>query len=510
MKIITTESFRTRDSYLPGRVTFITPPSIFLMDERVFMNLGILKVAAMVEQAGVRVDVLDLSGFNNFLDIVRDYVRQTPDVHHFGITATTPQLPATVKIVEALRSVRSDVQIILGGPHATLTNTAYKKEKLVGRTGRATKAMNQLTDTFDVIVAGDGEEAIFIALGEKSPKIVDADIVGSALFLTNERLNLSPWPARHLVDVSSYHYSIDGVIAISLIAQLGCPFGCGFCGGRESPTFRRIRMRTSQDIVDEMVHLYKTYGFKGFMLYDDELNVNPKMLELMALIAKTQQDLGVEWKLRGFIKSQLLTDEQAEAMYKAGFRWILVGFESGSEEILTAINKKATRAENTRCMEIAQHHGLKVKALMSMGHPGESPATIEATREWLLEAKPDDFDVSVITAYPGTPYYDHALPHPEIKGVWIYTYPPTGTRLYQIEIDFLEVADYYKGDPDGGYKAFVYTDHLSTEEIVLERNRLESDVRRILDIPFNKGAPAMRYEHSMGQGFPGNILRTTA
>ncbi|MDP3962625.1 MAG: radical SAM protein [bacterium] len=492
------------------KICLIIPPSSFLMDERVFMTLGILKVAASLEQAGISVDVLDLSGFKNFEDIARDYVIQKTDICHFGLTATTPQLPATVKITQAIRNVRKDVKIILGGPHATLVNTAYRKEILLGKNGRAVRAMAQLENLFDVIVAGDGEQAIFAALEKKSSKIVDADKVGSNLFLTDQQLTDSPWPARHLVDVSSYHYTIDGVSAISLIAQLGCPFGCGFCGGRESPTFRRIRMRTSEDIVAEMVHLHQTYGFNGFMMYDDELNVNTKMIELMQMITRAQRDLGVEWRLRGFIKSQLLTDAQAEAMHSAGFRWILVGFESGSEEILTAINKKATRAENTRCMEIARRHGLKVKALMSMGHPGETRETIEASRQWLLEVKPDDFDVAVITAYPGTPYYDHAIPHPNTEGVWIYTYQPTQARLYQQEIDFSKVAEYYKGDPDGGYRAFVYTDALASEDIVIERNRLESDVRRILGIPFNKGVAAMRYEHSMGQGFPTNILRTTA
>src|SRR2546426_961130 len=83
-----------------------------------------------------------------------------------------------------------------------------------------------------------------------------------------------------------------------MIAQLGCPFGCGFCGGRMSPFLRRVRMRTSENIVQEIAQLYKTYGVTGFMLYDDELNVNPKIVELMNLIAKAQKDLGVEFRLR--------------------------------------------------------------------------------------------------------------------------------------------------------------------------------------------------------------------
>src|SRR5207245_3389658 len=104
-------------------------------------------------------------------------------------------------------------------------------------------------------------------------------------------------------------------------------------------------MRTSENIVKGMLQLYQTYGVTGFMLYDDELSVSPKIVELMNLIAKAQKDLRVEFRLRGFIKAELFTDQQAEAMYRAGFRWILIGFESGHERILTNIQKNAAAAE---------------------------------------------------------------------------------------------------------------------------------------------------------------------
>jgi radical SAM superfamily enzyme YgiQ (UPF0313 family) len=267
-------------------------------------------------------------------------------------------------------------------------------------------------------------------------------------------------------------------------------------------------MRTSENIVQELVQLYETYGVTGFMLYDDELNVSPKIVELMGLIAETQKRLGVEFRLRGFIKAELFTDEQAEAMYRAGFRWILIGFESGHERILTNIQKKASQADNTRAMEIAKRHGLRVKALMSLGHPGESEETIRATRDWLLAVKPDDFDATVITTYPGTPYFDEAV---ETKpGIWTYTYAKTGDRLHSLEVDYREVAEYYKGIP-GEYQAYVYTDYLATDELVRLRDWLEADVRAKLGIPYNTAAPALRYEHSMGQGgIPPSILRMTA
>jgi len=493
-----------------GPVCLIIPPSVFLLDERVFMTLGILRIAAVLEQAGVKVEVLDLSGIGNFTEAVRDHALVSK-AKHFGITATTPQLPAASIIARSIRAVRSNSRIILGGPHVTLVNAAYKHERRDSRNGRATKAMSQLEDMADVLVAGDGEEAIFLACSPNAPRLVDADEPKSRLFLTNELLTALPFPARHLVDWSSYHYSIDGEVAYSLIAQLGCPFACGFCGGRESAMLRRVRTRTSESIVAEMVSMYETMGCKGFMFYDDELNVNKNMIELMSLIASTQRKLRTEWRLRGFIKAELFTESQAEAMYQAGFRWILTGFESGSPIILQNINKKATREENTRCVEIARKYGLKVKALMSIGHPGETLSTIRETEEWLLEARPDDFDLSIITCYPGTPYYDEAVPHRGLPGVWVYTYVRTGDKLYQTEVDFAQVAEYYKGDPEGGYKAYVFTDELTSNNIVALRGEIEKNVRGRLGIPFNHSAPALRYEHSMGQmgPLPSNILRVS-
>jgi anaerobic magnesium-protoporphyrin IX monomethyl ester cyclase len=485
-------------------VCLIIPPSPFLLDERVFMSLGILRVAAVLEKNKVLVEVLDLSGISNFEDAMDFHARHS-EASIFGITATTPQMPSAYAIRNAIKKVLPNARVVAGGPHPTLVLAAAKKEKAPGR---AHKAKEDLELIFDVLVAGDGEEAIFLAIGDNPPKWVDADDPKTTLFMTSERLNEMPFPARHLVDAKSYRYSIDGVQAMSMIAQLGCPFGCGFCGGRASPMLRRVRTRTTANVVGEMLDLHQTYGVRGFMLYDDELNVNPKMVELMEAITKAQKDRGVEFRLRGFVKAELFNDYQAAAMYQAGFRWILTGFESGSPRILENIGKRASVQENADCVAIARRHGLKVKALMSMGHPGESITTVNETKRWLVENSPDDFDVTIITPYPGSPYYDEAIPHS--SGNWVYTFGKTGDRLYSRELDYFQIADYYKGDPNGGYKSYVYTDHLSADELVRERDHLERDVRRMLDIPFNPSVRANRFEHSMGQTLlPDNILKST-
>jgi radical SAM superfamily enzyme YgiQ (UPF0313 family) len=487
------------------KVALIIPPSPFLLDERVFPSLGILRVAASLEQAGHHVDLLDLSGVSNYLEVVSRYC-WTHIVDAFGITSTTPQFPSVVKIMRTLREF-STARIILGGPHVTLTNAADKMERKRGISGRGRLALESMTTLYDdrVLVAGDGEIAIHHALRTDACGIIDADDLNSEMFMSDEFYDATPEPARHLIDMRSYHYTVEGKEASSLISQLGCPFGCGFCGGRSSRTFRVTRTRTTEKIVSELRHMYEAYGYTGFMCYDDELNVSPAMVELMNAITDLQMELGVEFRLRGFIKAELFTSVQAEAMRRAGFRWILTGFEGAHPRILENINKKATVDDNTRCVETAKDAGLKVKALMSIGHPGESEETVRSVEDWLIKMEPDDFDCTVITTYPGTPYYDMAE---HVKyDIWAYK-AKSGDVLYSYDLDYATTADYYKGMP-GKYKAYVFTDYLTSEDLVRLRDDLEKSVRAKLNIPFNPSRASVQFEHSMGQGIPGWILRTT-
>jgi anaerobic magnesium-protoporphyrin IX monomethyl ester cyclase len=493
----------------PETICLITPPSPFLLDERVFMHIGILKVASSLESRGHKVEFLDLSGIDNYLKVVEDYCKSS-NIKTFGLTASTPQVPFAVLISKAIRKHKPSAKIILGGPHVTLMNTACKREVKRGldKSNRATEDISKLASLFDVLVCGDGELTIFEAL-KINRGIVDADDRKSPFFLSNQQFSDLPLPARHLLDVDSYRYTIEGKKSVSLIAQLGCPFKCAFCSGRNSPFLRKIRQRSTDSIIEEMRLLYHQYGFTGFMFYDDELNVNKSLIELLNKITDLQHEVGEEFRLRGFVKAELFNDAQAEAMYRAGFRWLLTGFESGDERILRNIRKMATRDDNTRAVEIAKKHNLKVKALMSIGHAGESYESVENTKNWLLEAQPEEFDCTIITTYPGSPYFDDAVKQ---DGIYVYTDSKSGDKLYQSSIDYLSELDYYKGDPDGGYVSYVWTDNLQPKELVAARDDLENEVRQKLNIQFNPARPAQKYEHSMGMGnikIPDHILRTS-
>lgn len=487
------------------QIGIIIPPSPFLCDERVFPPLGTLRVAASLRQADHPVDVIDTSGYVNYEEIITQYCKQHIETRIFGIGCTTPQFPYTQRIIRKIREVKPEAKIILGGVHVTTAFASLKKERKEGRVGRAQVAINEIVQFPDVVVSGDGERAIHQAVKDGAPSIIDADDPDSSLFLQPEEIADFPFPARDLIDLDSYHYQIDGKKSTSIIAQLGCPLQCSFCGARFSPSFRRMRLRSFDNVLEEIREVINRWNINGFFFLDDELNVNKFLLRDLQKFREFQDALGIELRCRGFLKSELITPQIAQALYDCGFRNVLVGFEAADERILENIRKMATIDDNNRAMDILHAANLKTKALMSCGHAGESEKSIEAIRDWLIKVQPDDFDLSVITPYLSTPYYDLAVEQP--NGEWMYT-AKNGDKLYMQDMRFSDEPVFYKGIP-GEYKVFVRTDKISSENIAKMRDWVEKDVREKLNIPFYQITSAMNYEHSMGQGFPPHILRSS-
>jgi radical SAM superfamily enzyme YgiQ (UPF0313 family) len=531
-------------------VCLITPPSPFLADERVFPFLAPAKIASELIKNSNTVDLLDLSGYSNFLDVTREYLQDT-SVRTFGITATSPQVPAAIAIRDEIKTIIPEAQIILGGPHVTLTYGAMNQNINSGTPGRGIHDFAEIEGRFDKLVAGDGEMAIFYAIDPSRPeKIIDSSKNSSPLFMSKGTLESFGFPARQLIDIDSYHYSIDGHRAFSLIAQLGCPFECGFCGGREVQAYRVARTRNVDNVMTEIDGVVSasieravadndpSKVLTGVMFYDDELNVSPSNLEnlckgLIRLQKKIalkipedlQNKLGLEiesvgsekrlaMRFRGFVKAELFTQEQANLMHEAGFRILLSGVESGSDKILSAMRKHTSREINSRCVTFAHRGGLKFKALMSIGHPGESEKTVNDSIDWVLNnlTEGDDVDWTIITQYPGSPYYDRSIYVPE-KEAWVYQIEDRRSgdilRLWSKATDYVHDTYYYKG-VQGNYTAFVWTDELSSNELVRLRDHAEEITRKTLNLPALQQTTSLRFEHSIGQGLPSKVLRKSS
>lgn len=439
------------------RILLINPPSPFLLDDRVFPPLGLLEVAAVLEAAEHQVEVLDLAGVPEYEAAAGAHMRARGPYDVYGLTATTPQFPKAIKIQTAIRQVVPEAHVILGGPHATV--------------------MPESCGMFDKVVAGDGEAAVFEALERTGPKMLDASKRGAVI----ENLDDLPFPARHLIDLRSYVWEMDGERGTTIMTQRGCPFGCVFCCGRDLFVYRKIRVRTPKNVLDELDFIHAEYGFRTFMIYDDEVNVLvDRTLELCRALQ------GRDYRFRGFIKAELFTPEVARAMAQAGFAEVCTGVESGSDRILKLIKKNTTVEINSRARRIAREHGIRFKAFTMVGHLGETREDVLLTQQWLIENRPDEFDVTLFTPYPGSPLYDRQEAF------------ASHLQFDKAELDYTTEMAFYKGTP-GEYKSYVATPALTREEMVHLRDEVERDVRAALGLPPRVPTAASQFEHSMGQ-----------
>jgi len=409
-------------------VTLIIPPSPYLLNDKVFVSLGPLYVAAVLEQKGCEVRVLDLKGQSNWQGKVREIAEQ--DNALIGITAVTPDFPIALRILKIVKSVNKNACVAIGGAHATVAH--------------------QQCTMFDKVVIGDGVTGIFLAL-ESEGKVVHGPMV--------KNLDELPFPARHLIDLGSYHYEIDGRMATNVMSQFGCPFSCAFCCGRNIKEYRSVRYRSAEHFAEELDFLNEEYGYTAFMIHDDEFNLNrSRTLEMCEVLSKRN------YAFRGFVRTDLFTEEIAEAMAKAGFYQIDVGVESGSAKVLRTISKKTTPEMNSQARRIAGRKGLKFKAFVTIGHPSETRQDIAMTQQWLIDNRPDAFEIYMVTPYPGSPLYDQKDDFDLEFCIDYSRQIASVTRRY------------------GEYRCYVRNSYLSSEEIAYLREKVDKEVRAELGL----------------------------
>ncbi len=505
-----------------GAIALFNPPSPFLLDERVFPPLCLADIGGVLEAHGFSIDLYDLAVDSEHPKDWRAEVLRAARKNYvgFGITATSPQFPDACEILKLIRDVKSDSHVVIGGAHPSLM-TQLRRYKIAEFTSADSSLsadparLNQMLYEFDlnfkplekfsVIFEGEGENRVHDVMDPMSASRV---LSGSKWFsggiVLKEDMPKLGIPARHLFNIETYNYSIRDVAGTSLrcmnvMSQRGCPFGCEFCSGRLGDMYKIVRSKTSDQIIRELRHMRKIHGADAFMFFDDEFNLNTeRTIELCNAMIQLRETEGIGYSWRAFIKSELLVKkpEIAEYMKRAGCVEVCTGVESGSPFILKhVIHKNTSPAINLAARKIARDAGLRYKAFTMVGHAGETEADAMQTLEWILEAKPDDFDVTVCTPYPGAPIYDRAT---KIKDdLFVYDDsidkktkerkkdPITGkeraVRLYFRKPDYSQVQAFYKGVP-GEYKSLVWTDDLSPEKIVQLREHIDNTARERLGI----------------------------
>jgi hopanoid biosynthesis associated radical SAM protein HpnJ len=191
---------------------------------------------------------------------------------------------------------------------------------------------------------------------------------------------------------------------LSLYTGRGCKSKCTFCLWPQTIGGHLYRVRSVASVAAEMARAKQMFPeVKEFFFDDDTLTDNGPRVEE---IAKELGKLGITWSCNA---KPNVPRSTLEVMKANGLRLLLVGYESGVQDVLNNM-KKGTRLDHIRrfskdCREL----GIKVHGTFILGMPGETPETIEQTINFAIEMDPETIQVSLAAPYPGTYLYQQAI-----------------------------------------------------------------------------------------------------
>jgi anaerobic magnesium-protoporphyrin IX monomethyl ester cyclase len=373
-------------------INFLNVRSPFLTDDGIMPPLGLFYLVSVLKKAGIDSQVIDL-GLNEVI----------PDGPIY-MTGTTPQYDEMKKAIRPYT--------VVGGPHVSIN-------------------FDQLSKEFSLVVTGEGENVIEKIVKDKPTGIIHAPRI--------TRLDELPFPDR--TTAHKYKWKINGKKATTLVTSRGCTGKCSFCC--KAVMNKGIFLRSVQNIIDELV-VIKDLGFKAVMFYDDSIAINKKRLEGLCT---GMERLGLTW--RCFIRSDQVTEELFKRMAQAGCYEVLIGVESGSDRILKNIQKDETASQHKDAIKWAKAAGIKVKALMIAGLPGESWASVYESQKFIRETQPDSLDVTILSVYAGCDIH---------------------TNPQKYDLQFTEPT-WYKGRNEE-YTSTVKTSFMTADEIVSARDLL--------------------------------------
>ncbi len=191
---------------------------------------------------------------------------------------------------------------------------------------------------------------------------------------------------------------------LSLYTGRGCKSRCTFCLWPQTVGGHRYRVRSVSHVIEE-IRLARSYfpEVREFFFDDDTFTDNLPRAEA---IARELGKLGITWSCNAKAN---VPRETLKVLKDNGLRLLLVGYESGNQQILYNI-KKGMRIEVAKkfskdCREL----GIKIHGTFILGLPGETRETIEETIRFAMEVNPHTLQVSLAAPYPGTFLYRQAM-----------------------------------------------------------------------------------------------------
>jgi hopanoid biosynthesis associated radical SAM protein HpnJ len=311
---------------------------------------------------------------------------------------STPGLQVDIRMAEMMKDVNPKLKVCFVGPPVTV-----EPEKIL----RSSKAIDFLIRReFDhqIVAYAKGEKELHELPGV-SFRTADGGFQHNPEGGYIENLDEMPWVTKvYKRDLDFRRYNVPFLHNpyIALYTSRGCPAMCTFCLWPQTHSGHRWRLRSSDDVAAECRWAIENFpGLKEIFFDDDTFNYKrERTIELCKKLEKLNFTFSCT--------SRVTTDEDTlRAMKDAGFRLMIVGYESGDPQILKNIKKGATVEMARRFTKTAHKLGLTIHADFIIGLPGETRESIRRTIDFAKDLDCETIQVSIAHPYPGTEFYDY-------------------------------------------------------------------------------------------------------
>jgi radical SAM superfamily enzyme YgiQ (UPF0313 family) len=360
-----------------------------VQEDPLAMLLGITYLGACLEKEGIPVECCDER-------IVDDaYVKQAIERNDIiGLSSLTPNVRRAIAWAKYAKE-RGKITL-MGGPHASVDPGLFLDSGFFDYVlkGEAEFTISQFMKALD----GGREEDLAAVPGLAFNR--DGDRVDNPSPPLIKKLDDIPFPSRHLLPQDRY-FQLNPERLAYIFTTRGCPYKCIFC--QKELTGRGYRVRSTQNIVDELEGVIKTYHPGSVLFIDEIFTLRKKRIhELCEEIIR--RGLKFEWVCN--TRADCVDYPLLKTMYKAGCRRIYYGWESGSQRMLDVLKKDLTPTQIIEAAKMTRRAGIWAKVFLIVGSPGETREDIQETERVLKIASPDLIRVSVFNPLVGTPSWD--------------------------------------------------------------------------------------------------------
>jgi anaerobic magnesium-protoporphyrin IX monomethyl ester cyclase len=391
------------------RVLLIFPPSAY-RNHTPPLNLAC--IAAVLENAGCDVKIIDLSALKS-PHTIESAIREAETFKPawIGLTLNVIFIKPAYDFIRKLKHL--NIPIVVGGPHPSLLME------------------EALQNGCDIVIRGEGEQTVAelndALINGKSLETVNGLAYrkpDGTIHTTNPRkpirdLDSLPLPAKHLFPREWYvrdteYYQVYGAI----FSGRGCPAACTYC--YKGVFGAGCRLRSAQNVFDEMVHLNTTFGVTAFEFMDDAFSADPDRVNTLCDLILAKPDFNIKWQCT--TRLDLTEPDLLVKMKKSGCFRIFYGVESGDPDTLFRVNKHLDIEQIVTILRWTHDAGIRTIVGFMWGFPWDSPASVRASIRFIKRLSPyvDEFNpLGLLIPVPGTRLFNDIKDHHSLDNWWL-------------------------------------------------------------------------------------------